>query len=127
MLKYYVIKANDDVLTTQINLQNVIAIYGKIGEKLNVGYPYKAAYRPLQANMWGYKSADIQDLYIIVEKSYKDYTHDVCAVTIDEERNIVLSMKTIKEEKTEETKEQETSNSKVIDINKVKQRKRALK
>ena len=127
MLKYYVIKANDDVLTTQINLQNVIAIYGKFGEKLNVGYPYKAAYRPLQANMWGYKSADIQDLYIIVEKSYKDYIHDVYAVTIDEERNIVLSMKTIKEEKNEETKEQETSNSKVIDINKVKQRKRALK
>ena len=127
MLKYYVIKANDDVLTTQINLQNVIAIYGKFGEKLNVGYPYKAAYRPLQANMWGYKNADIQDLYIIVEKSYKDYIHDVYAVTIDEERNIVLSMKTIKEEKTEETKEQETSNSKVIDINKVKQRKRALK
>ena len=127
MLKYYVIKANDDVLTTQINLQNVIAIYGKFGEKLNVGYPYKAAYRPLQANMWGYKSADIQDLYIIVEKSYKDYIHDVYAVTIDEERNIVLSMKTIKEEKTEETKEQETSNSKVININKVKQRKRALR
>ena len=125
MLKYHVIKANDDVLTTQINLQNVIAIYGKIGEKLNVGYPYIAAYRPLQANMWGYQQADIKDLYIIVEENYKDYINEVYTVTIDEERNIVLSMKTREEEKAEEAKN--FPKFRVIDINKVKQRKRALK
>ena len=125
MSKYHVMHVDDNVLKTQINLQNVIALYGDSEELLNVGYPYKAAYRPLQANMWGYQKSKIKELYVIIDSEYTNPEEMIYVIEIDDSRNIVVSKKSLEEELNKE--ESKKSNNKIIEFNKVKTKKRALK
>ena len=81
MLKARIMPVNDDILKTFVNPQRVIALYGDFSEKINVGYPSKAAYRPIEANMWGYKEAKDKGLYVIVDDNY--YEGNIDAIIME--------------------------------------------
>ncbi len=137
-----ILKINYDVLfKTKVDPQKIIALYSKLNGNINVGYPAKGAYRPIEGNMWGYEKADVKGLYMIVDDNYVNPFIDIYKVQIDEDRKIVLNMsldsKALIKEETVESKEEteeiieeekeETNNSNIIQFDALLQKRRVLR
>ena len=112
-----VMPVNENVLKTTVNPQSIIALYGDFNNKINVGYPAIAAYKPMYGNMWGYKEAQDKGLYIIIDDEENKFNSDIYEIDIDEERHVLNSFTKIS---------LNDSETQVYNFNYIKKKKRAL-
>ena len=116
---------NFNIVNKLSNACDLIALYGDFEEgKRNVGYPAVAAYVPVFANMWGYDEAKDKQLYLNINPDkvkYLDNT-EVYKIVINKHRNIVTEFIKLPINKKEENNEE----TKIVKLEDIKTRKRAL-
>ncbi len=116
---------NVDIVNKLSNAFDLIALYGdfEVGKR-NVGYPAVAAYVPVFANMWGYNEAKDKQLYLNINPDEFENLDDteVYKIVINKHRNIVTEFTELPINK----KEENNVETKIVKLENIKTRKRAL-